>query len=272
MLVKEINVNNYITKSNLPSSDYVINPYVGCPHACKYCYACFMRIFTNHEEEWGTFLDVKNCDTPIDKKKLVGKKIFISSVTDPYNPFEKKYEITRKILSELCDVDCSIDITTKSDLVLRDIDILKRLKDVRVAFSINTLDEKFKKDMDHAPSIERRLAALKKLHEEGIKTILFMSPIFPYITKWKEIIDLTKEFVDEYWFENLNLRFPYKKTILEYIRNEYPDIYPEYKKIYEEGNTFYWEVLSYNIEQYCNEKNISYQNYFHHDKLVRNKK
>lgn len=62
MVIKEIKVNDYLTKSKLPASDYVINPYVGCPHGCKYCYASFMKRFTGHNEEWGDFLDIKICE------------------------------------------------------------------------------------------------------------------------------------------------------------------------------------------------------------------
>ena len=73
----------------------MINPYVGCPHACKYCYACFMKRSTNHSEEWGRFIDFILCDKPISRKKLQGKSVFLSSVTDCYNQYEEKYRITR---------------------------------------------------------------------------------------------------------------------------------------------------------------------------------
>lgn len=117
IIEKKIIVKDYLTKSNLPASDYVINPYVGCPHACKYCYASFMKRFTKHEEKWGDFIDIKECDKPIDIKKLNGKSLFISSVTDCYNQFEEKYMITRKILEQLVDADCRITISTKSNLI-----------------------------------------------------------------------------------------------------------------------------------------------------------
>jgi len=206
MKVNIIQVKDYLTKSNLPASDFVINPYIGCPHACKYCYACFMKRFTGHKEEWGTFLDVKVSMKPINVKKLINKSVFISSVTDCYNIYEEKYEITRTILEQLVDVDCMVGISTKSKLILRDIDLLKRFKDLKVSMSINTLDEEFRKDMDNASSIAERITVLKELHNQGIYTALFMSPIFPYITDFKSIIQATHEFIDEYWFENLNLR------------------------------------------------------------------
>jgi len=148
IIEKEVNVKSYITKSNLPTSDFVINPYIGCSHACKYCYACFMKRFTGHTEAWGAFIDIKNCDKPVDIKKLAGKTVFLSSVTDCYNKFEKKYRITRKILEQLVFADCEIGISTKSKLILRDVDLLRQYKNLKVSMSINTLDEKFKDDMD----------------------------------------------------------------------------------------------------------------------------
>ena len=178
----EIAVKDLVTKSNLPASDYVINPYVGCPHGCRYCYACFMKRFTRHREEWGRFIDIKRCDKPIDKKRLRGKSVFLSSVTDCYNPFEEKYGNTRKILEQLVSIECELNISTKSHLIVRDLDLLKGCKNLIVSISVNTLDEQFKSDMDQASSIGKRLETLETLHENGIYTVLFMSPIFPGVT------------------------------------------------------------------------------------------
>lgn len=274
MLLKEqiVEVKDYVTKSNLPASDYVINPYVGCPHGCKYCYACFMKRFTKHEEEWGTFIDIKQCSKSINKKRLEGKTIFLSSVTDCYNQYEEKYCVTQSILKQLIGIDCTINISTKSDLILRDIDLLKKLNNLTVSLSINTMDEDFRSDMDNASSIEDRLKALKKLHENGIYTVLFMSPIFPEITNFREIINVSSSFVDEYWFENLNLRGNYKQTIMDYISQKYPQHFELYKQIYVMGKKDYWEHLSDEIEQYCNDNSIKHINYFYHEKLVEEKK
>ena len=138
---KEIQTNDYLTKSSLPYTDYVINPYGGCTHACKYCYASFMKQFTGHTEQWGSFLDIKRCDKPITAKKLTGKTVFLSSVTDPYNAAEKKYGITRGILEQLKDIDCCVKISTKSILILRDLELLKQFRHLTVDLSINTLDK-----------------------------------------------------------------------------------------------------------------------------------
>ena len=272
MVVNEITVNDYLTKSNLPDSDYVINPYVGCTHGCKYCYASFMKRFTGHKENWGDFIDIKRCNKPIDLKKISGKNVFLSSVTDCYNQYEKDFCITRNILEQLVDSDCNLSISTKSKLILRDIDLLKQMKNLIVCMSINTLNEKFRSDMDNASTIKERMDTLKELHNNGIYTVLFMSPIFPYITEWKEIIDQTKDYVDEYWFENLNLRGNYKKEILDYIRTNYSDLYSDYIDIYLKKNNKYWKDLAEEINNYCNLNNINYTNYFYHKELVEKKK
>lgn len=208
-----IEVKDYLTKSNLPASDFVINPYVGCPHACKYC-------------------------------------------------------LTRKILEQLISIDCELGISTKSKLILRDIDLLKQCKNLKVSMSINTLDEDFKNDMDNASNIADRLNTLKELHDQGIYTILFMSPIFPEITDFRVIIEESHTFIDEYWFENLNLRGGYKQTILSYIEEKYPQLNHLYQSIFVRGSKDYWVDLSCQIEDYCKEKNLNYRNYFYHKELV----
>ena len=115
-----------MTRSTLPVGGYSVNPYVGCPHACRYCYASFMKRFTGHTEPWGSFLDIKSWE-PIKNPHLYdGKRVVIGSVTDGYNPYEKYFRRTRKVLEELQGSSAEIMICTKSDLVLRDIELLKK--------------------------------------------------------------------------------------------------------------------------------------------------
>ena len=121
--------------------------------------------------------------------------------------------------------------------------------------------------MDNASTIKERIETLKVLHENGIYTVLFMSPIFPYITEWKEIIEKTHNYVDEYWFENLNLRGNYKSSILNYIKEKYPDLIDKYNHIYINNTKNYWIELSKQINQYCISNNIKFINYFYHDEI-----
>ena len=271
MKVKEIKVSNYLSKSNLPGFDFVINPYIGCSHACLYCYASFMKRITNHSENWGSFIDIKLTDKELDLKKIQNKNIFMSSVTDCYLPLEKDYLITRNILEELERVSCNLTISTKSSLILRDLDILKRFKNLTICISINTVDERFKNYMDKASSIKERINTLKILHENNIHTVAFVSPIFPYITNIEDIVKATKYYVDEYWFENLKLRGEYKKDILNYIKNNYKELYSKYVDIYFNLNMTYWKDLRIDIKNICNKYNLKYKIFFEEEKEDDNK-
>jgi len=151
MVISEKQTKDLLTTSKI--GRYAINPYVGCPHACKYCYASFMKRFTNHPEAWGDFIDVKRCDRKIDLRKIAGKNVFMSTATDCYNPYEAKYGITRSILEQLVGSDCHLQISTKNKLILRDMDLLKRMKHLSIAMSVNTLDENFRRDMDKGSTI-----------------------------------------------------------------------------------------------------------------------
>ncbi|MEE4563912.1 radical SAM mobile pair protein B [Paenibacillus polymyxa] len=258
LIIKEKEVKSILTKSNLPVSDYSVTPYIGCTHGCRYCYASFMKRFTNHSEDWGEFLDVKLWPEIKNMDKYRGKELFLGSVTDPYNPQEETYLRTQTLLKQLQGSGVKLTIQTKSDLVLRDIDLIKTFPDARVGFSINTLDEDFKNDMDQAVSIERRLTAMKQLHDAGIRTTCFIAPIFPGITDVEAIIDRVKDQCNLIWLENLNLRGSYKTDILGYIKEKHPHLVPLYEEIYLRGNRLYWEALDSTLHSYLSEHKLDY--------------
>ena len=118
-IIQEVKVKNILSKSNLPVCEYSVNPYVGCTHGCKYCYASFMKRFSGHTEAWGSFLDVKHWPEIKKPEKYTGKELFIGSVTDPYLPQEETYERTRALLLQLKGSGAKLSIATKSDLILR---------------------------------------------------------------------------------------------------------------------------------------------------------
>ena len=258
MIIKEINTKSVLSKSNLPVCEYSVNPYVGCTHGCKYCYASFMKRFTGHTEPWGTFLDVKVWPDIKNPQKYAGKELFIGSVTDPYLPEEETYKRTRALLEQLQGSGAKISIATKSDLILRDMDLLKTFPDARVSWSINTLDEHFKNDMDKAVSIKRRLAAMEAFYRAGIRTTCFVSPIFPGITDVEAIIQRVKKQCNLIWLENLNLRGSYKVVIMEYIQRTHPHLLPLYREIYNGGNRSYWEMLDKELKIYAAETGLDY--------------
>ena len=250
-VIRKIEVKSVVTKSNLPVCEYSVNPYVGCTHGCRYCYASFMKRFTGHAEPWGGFLDVKHWPEIKRPEKYAGKELFIGSVTDPYLPQEERYQRTRALLVQLQGSGAKISIATKSDLVLRDLDLIRTFPDARVSWSINTLDEAFQGDMDGAVSIERRLAAMKAFHSAGVRTTCFISPIFPGITDVKAVIDRAKAQCNLIWLENLNLRGSYKAVIMDYIREKHPQFLPLYQEIYSRNDRRYWEALDAALKTYA---------------------
>lgn len=258
MNVQEISAKSILSKSNLPVCDYSVNPYVGCAHGCRYCYASFMKRFTNHQEPWGSFVDAKNWPAIRRPERYRGKELFIGSVTDPYQPAEKTYGRTRKLLEQLQESGAKLSIQTKSDLVLRDLDLLQTFPDVRIGFSINTLDEGFRRDMDYAVSIERRLAAMQAVHAAGIRTTCFISPIFPGITDVRAIIERVRGICNLIWLENLNLRGSYRADIFSYICERHPALLPLYQSIYGKGDRSYWEQLDADIRKYTAAEGLMY--------------
>lgn len=283
-IIQEITVKSVLTKSNLPVSDYSVNPYVGCTHGCRYCYASFMKRFTNHPEPWGTFLDVKYWPEIKHPERYAGKELFLGSVTDPYLPQEETYRRTRTLLEQFRGSGVRLSIATKSDLVLRDLDLIKTFPDARVSWSVNTLDEGFKNDMDNAVSIQRRLAAMEEFHRAGVRTTCFISPIFPGITDVKSTIRQVKGRCNLIWLENLNLRGNYKAAIMDYIQAKHPNLLPLYQEIYNRENRSYWELLDAELRDYTAGIGLEYVtnddsirrpfeappivvNYFYHEKI-----
>jgi DNA repair photolyase len=268
MLVKETASKEAIVKSKLPAADYVVNAYTGCTHKCIYCYAEFMKRFTNHNEKWGEFIDIKVFDKINIPKSIENKYVLFSSVTDPYNHYEIKYAKTRQVLTVLKDVKCHIGILTKSKNVLRDIELFRQLKNIEVGVSLNTTDDNFRKIIEpKASTVEERIYVLKILRENHIKNNLFMSPLFPYLSDYKEIIGQTRDFVDYYGFENLNLRAGYKHRVLGLMEQKYPHLLSEYLDLFKNKNQAYWNNLEKEIVTYCKKEKIKYKMYFHHERI-----
>lgn len=256
--ISHLNVKTVLTKSNLPIAGYSVNPYVGCTHACKYCYACFMKRFTGHSEPWGTFLDVKHWKPIENAHRYAGQTMIVGSVTDGYNPQEQIFCRTRAFLEQMQGSGINLIITTKSDLVLRDLDLIATFPSPLISWSVNTLDEDFRRDMDSAATIERRIAAMRECHERGIRTTCFISPIFPGITDVFGIIERIKDFCDYIWLENLNLRANFKAQIMEYIANTRPDLLPLYRQIYDKKDMGYWQILDKKVAEYAKTNGLLY--------------
>jgi DNA repair photolyase len=223
-----------------------------------------MTRFTGHAgEKWGDFLDVKQFDpVKIKPEKYDGKTLLLSSVTDPYLPLEKQYENTRKILERMAGTKAKIVILTKSKLVTRDIDLFQGFEHIQVGVSLNTLDPEFAGAIEpSASSPAERLAAIETVKQNNVATYVFLSPMFPRITNYQAIIERTKSFTDEFWFENLNLRPHNIGPIRAAIKAYYPELSDSYEEVLRDPA--YWEQLDVEIRQFYDEQNVAYDIDFH---------
>lgn len=256
-------VKQLLTKSNLPDADYVINPYIGCTHKCIYCYAEFMNRFSKINEKWGEYLIVKEAECELKLPKDNDKLILISSVTDPYNPYELKYNKTRKVLEKLQNSKHNIEILTKSKYIEKDIDIIKNIENIRVGISLCTLDDEFRKGIEpNASSVNERIETLKLLKDNNISTYLFISPIFPYISDWEAVVNECGGYVDYILLESLNLSGNYKIKVYNYIKDNRPELLQKYKEIYDNKDYSYLIDEKSKIEKRLTELNYEFKIYF----------
>jgi DNA repair photolyase len=227
METKEIQCKTCMTKSKL--TDYVVNPYTGCQHACRYCYADFIRRFQNIKTNWGEFAYAKiNCPDLLAKELEKNKpgNIFMASVCDCYMPLDGKYQLTRKILEIISKSPYknkfTMEILTKSALVKRDLDLLKKIN-VELGCSINTLDEKTARLIEPLASPPReRINALKEAKKQGIRVFGFISPVLPGITDLEEIFK-ELSFCNYVWVELLNTRKTILDRFIPFINKNFPE-------------------------------------------------
>ncbi len=254
MIVQEIQCRSILTKSGIEGVDYAINPYVGCAHACVYCYATFMKRFTGHEEEWGTFVDVRVNAPDMLRRQLRRPKagtVFLSSVTDAYQPLEKRYGLTRACLEALVGHDdLSVSILTKSALVRRDIDVLRRLHEPSVGFTITSLDEALRKRFEPgASSVEARLEAMQELAAAGISTWAFTGPLLPFLSDSDEQIDALFRAVKEaggygVLVDSLNLYTAVWGRMKRVIEKQYPELVPLYLEILADRGPYHQALMA----------------------------
>ncbi len=245
-MIKEIKAKTALSPSQLPGLDYALNPFRGCAHACVYCYA--PSVIHWNEGKWGEVVEVKiNLPRILSKELRVKKKgvVGLGTVTDPYQPAEKKYEITRRCLELLLMHDFPVCIQTKSSLVLRDIDLLKGFSNIEVGITLTTLDDSVREKMEPgASSVEERLKALASLRENGIRTWVFLGPFMPYITDVEALVDAVAAVKPGYVLvDRLRMKEGVWERIKEFVMEFCPELLNDYETIFHEGREYYGGVF-----------------------------
>jgi DNA repair photolyase len=240
-------LNRCVSNRQMPFT-WTINPYRGCEFACKYCYARYThefmemrdgvdferKIYVKQQAAWLLRRDLK--------KVKRGEEIAIGTATDPYQPAEKRFEVTRSILEEFAlHSGFEIGIVTKSDLVTRDIDVLRRVSEQNQLFvnlTITTLDTKLARILEpRAPRPDLRLKAVKELNLAGVRAGVICAPVVPGITDspaaLDELVKATKDAGGKYIYANPLFLKPCSASIfLPFLQKEFPELVEDYRKRY----------------------------------------
>lgn len=215
--------------------DYTLNPYRGCAFGCFYCYAAF---FSGQEKQdrWGEWVDVKNNAVDLMRKfgvRMTGAKIYMSSVTDPYQPIELRTNLTRGLLEVMVEHQPRLVVQTRSPLVERDFDLLLKLKVCRVNMTITTDDDKVRRDFEPScASIDRRFKAIENAKSVGLRTSICITPMLP--------IRDVDAFVQRLIAANADV---YVSQAFQY--NDFPFAASTRAKAISVANNYKWDARSY---------------------------
>ena len=261
---------HFVRAKGIFTSDYGINIYRGCTHGCIYCDSRSDVYQMNHKFE---DIEVKENAPELLKRELIRRKPFMigtGAMTDPYIPLEKRLKNVRKCLELIYRYGFGFACLTKSDLVLRDIDLLKKINEKTkavVQITITTADDDLSRIIEpHVCPTSRRIEVLKKLKENGIPTVVWLCPILPHINDTEENINLIQDACIENEVKgvlNLGMGLSLREGNREYFYKKLDEKFPGLKKRYiEEFGDSYFIHSSDNrrlraiLKRRCNEHGI----------------
>jgi len=237
-VIREVVAKTVLNRSSL--GGYSLNCYVGCRHACVYCYARYMQRFHPHPESWGSFVDVKvNAPEALVKqlRRAQPGSVFVSSACDAYQPLERELRLTRACVEMLMRYGFEVHVLTKSALVLDDIPIYSKTRRARIAVTITSPDESVARLWEpHASPVARRLDVLRQAKAAGLPTAVMFGPLLPGISDDDATLDsLMKSAadldVDSLWTDALNLRPKVWQSVGPLVSKRYPALLPLYKNV-----------------------------------------
>ncbi len=236
-----------LASANFNGERYLlINPYKGCEYGCGHCSSKIPMRMAYPDFDWGGCVEVRNLlPAQLAKKRFSpGKKLYLSSLSDPYQPLEKKYKITRESLKAISEKDVRLRIITHSDLILRDLDIIKGMKDVEVGVSLFSMNDAHVSLIENGlPSSDDRIELIYNLKDNGIRTFLNVDPFLPEITPLKSLINV---FIDEVDF--IRVSSPkwnsntVKKHLFDIIKIMEPEMFIRYKTRYLNNGDYFNEM------------------------------
>ena len=189
---------------SLENFNYQIDPYVGCEHLCYYCY-----VLNQAETDWSKEICIyDNIAGKLSGEldQIPAQKIYMGYYSDPYQPCEAEYRQTRRVLKLLLDRGFSVSILTKSDLFVRDIDLLKQMDQASISVSTAFTDNHVRQLFEYKTiDTERRIAALRQLRQNGVNTSALICPVIPHISDVPTLVDALAPVTDVIWIYGLSI-------------------------------------------------------------------
>jgi len=248
-----------LAKCTLKNRDYRVDPYVGCEHYCYYCYA-----LNQSETDWTKeILIYKDITGSLSEEleKISPQTIYMGWQTDPYQPCEAEYRQTRQVLELLLEKGFSASILTKSDLVIRDMDILQEMGSASVSVSVTFNDNRIRQQFEaNTINTEDRIGALVKLREAGIKTSALICPVIPYITDVTPLIDMLAPYTDVIWIYGLSIqeRSDRNWQNVQSILNRYfPNLKEQIEPVIFSKDHHYWIQLRQDLLEIQNDRQLN---------------
>ena len=243
----------------LKNIDYQVDPYVGCEHYCQYCYA-----LNQAETDWTKeILIYKEISGQLngELEKISPQTIYMGYNTDPYQPCEAEYRQTRRVLELFLEKDFSVNILTKSDLIVRDIDVFQEMDHASVSVSVAFNDSRIRQQFEaNTIDTEDRIRALRKLREAGVKTSALICPVIPYITDVTPLIDMLAPHTDVIWIYGLSIE---ERSDLNWqnvqgiLTNHFPNLREQIEAVIFSKDHSYWTQLRQDLLELQNDRQLN---------------
>jgi len=244
---------------DLENFDYQIDPYIGCEHYCYYCY-----VLGQAETDWTEEILIHEDITGRLREALSGKPpqcIYMGWHTDPYQPCEAEYRQTRRVLELLLEMGFSASILTKSDLVLRDLDVLQDMNDAAVSVSVAFTDNAVRQQFEaHTMDTEARIDALREIKKAGVRTSALICPVIPYVTDAVALVEMLAPHTDKIWLYGLsilNRSDQNWRNVERILERDFPDMKDRIETVIFSKDHSYWSELRHDLISLQKDKQLN---------------
>mgnify|MGYP001615750258 CR=1 FL=1 len=265
---KEAKISRILNPTSIDLGEYVINPFMGCEFSCLYCYVRSNKVISRRPGEWGEYVDIRINAPELLEKEIASKKpkcVLLGSTTDCFQPVEKKYAVTKRILEILNKHKVYYYILTRSPYIAEYMGILKQGFCKKIYFTINNMPPEVKSKLEpKSPAFESRFKAINKMLDKSISVVPYFSPILPWISDFKDIFARFPK-SDSVEFEGLNMRLVNINDIISEIGLLYPNLKPDYGKLLSDRGFYesFWAGIKKDIIREAIKAKRNYNIYIH---------